>query len=78
MLYGSAKPYPCSPLRIRHCSTCRSYSALPVDQAVANLIATLDGKGMLALSSTPSDQESTMHLDVIIHGLKKTNVPLPT
>ena len=35
----------------------------PVDEAVANLIATLDGESVLAFSSAPSDEESTVHLD---------------
>ena len=35
----------------------------PVDEAVANLIAALDGESVLAFSSAPSDEESTVHLD---------------
>ena len=42
---------------------CKTSSVLPVDEAVANLIAALDGESVLAFSSAPSDEESTVHLD---------------
>ena len=48
-------------------STVDCKSVLPVDEAVPDFIAALDRECVLAFSSAPSDEESTVHLHIIIN-----------